>query len=173
MAEYETHRAGKMLQLGGYFTQAVFLHGQTGDALERRIGYHRGRLRDGWYLVYFEETPQAHQFELAGYSQLSGGIERGHLPENAGNPTVEEQAKAQGMLDVARVKTELARDTFVTAGTKRLAKVIPVGDHDPLVETPYPPGSGIPQWKLTKGVTLRGRVIGKFSYDQKWSGGYA
>ena len=168
----EEHTAGTILQLGGYFTQAVYLHGQVGCELERRIGYYRGRLNGGWYLAYFEEKPGPFQFELQGYSQLSGGVERGHLPVNVGKPDVEQRARSEGFLDIEKAKNNFVQNKFTAHGSSRLAKVIPVGDADDNVEMHFPPGSGIPQWKLAPNVKLKARIVGKFSYEQKWSGGY-
>ncbi|MFK7838254.1 MAG: hypothetical protein AB8B60_18750 [Sulfitobacter sp.] len=165
--------AGRIEQVFGYFTQAIFLHGQTGWELERRIGYHSGMLKQGWLLAYLLEVPRAHEFELRGYSQLSNGIEQGNLPENRNNPNVEEIALQEGSLDVEKAKFRLSTETFTVHGAKRLAKVVPLGDLNPEVETPYPQGSGIPQWTLKKGKRLRARIMGVFGPDDRWTGGYA
>jgi hypothetical protein len=43
------------------------------------------------------------------------------------------------------------RETFTTAGTNRLVKVLPNTPHSELMnyDEQYPPGHGVPQWKLT------------------------
>ena len=63
----------------GFFTKALFLRAQPAAELERRLGYAAGRLAAGWWLLFLEQMPMAADFEFMGYSQMSGGVPRGHL----------------------------------------------------------------------------------------------
>ena len=76
---------------------------------------------------------------MHGYTHFSGGRAAGAAL------TAEEELKARG-IDADRIKRRQANERFTTRGPDRIAKVVPVIDHSD-VET-YPPGLGIPQWRL-------------------------
>ena len=59
------------------------------------------------------------------------------------------------------------KETFTLVGYKRLVKVIANTPHNAKVDndTQYPPGQGIPQWKLTTalparvaGIVMKGKI---------------
>jgi hypothetical protein len=137
---------GATVRRKGYFTRAVFLRGQSAAEIERRLGFRAGRCGKGWWLLFLAEMPLPADFELRGYSQMSGGVAQGHLPRPPDPRTAEAAMAAKGA-DLARIKAGLIRDVFRLSGPERLAKAIPVaggtGEND------YPPGTGIPQWELT------------------------
>lgn len=137
--------AGQQKVMKGFFTKALFIRGQSSAEAEKRLGYRAGRLAQGWYLCFLLEMPNVNEFEVRGYSQMSGGVARGHLPKPP-DPRNSEQRLNDDGFDLARIKSGLITRTFQLRGPERLAKVIPksgeFGDND------YPPGSGIPQWTL-------------------------
>ena len=151
----------------GFFTKAHWLRMQTSAEVERRVGYRAGRLTQGWYLLFLTKVPTPEQFEFRGYSYLSGGIERGHLPIPPDPRNVEQRLKAGGY-DIARMKQNVIRDVFRLDGSNRLAKVIPVQDEFGAED--YPVGSGIEQWALT--VPLPFRVAAFIGPGQTYQGNY-
>lgn len=140
---------GESQKLDGFFTKARYLRGVPSAEIERRLGYRAGRLRDGYWLMFLTRKPAPAEFEFRAYSHMSGGIEQGHKPENAGNPTAEDRLR-QGGYDLARLKDRIIRETFQLAGPDRLAKVRPIArEHGEEGVPDYPQGSGVPQWTLT------------------------
>ena len=70
--------------------------------------------------------------------------------------------------DVAAMKSRIIAETFKIGGPHRLAKVIPLkAAAGPM---PYPPGDGIPQWKLIK--KLRFRAAAQVGPGGMYSGDY-
>lgn len=146
---------GRIVQMRGFFGKALFLRQQPAAELERRLGYRAGRLREGWWLLFAMKMPAPEGFEVAGYSQMSGGVVQGHLPRPADPRTAEARLRDDGH-DLIGLKTRLVEQTFKLTGPERLAKVVPVADAHGTPGVPdYPPGSGIPQWKLTQGLPWR------------------
>jgi hypothetical protein len=139
-------KVGDIVRLGGYYTKARFFRGVSATEIERRIGYHSGRLARGWYLLFLLDPLQFSDFEVRGYSQMSGGVPQGHLPNPPDRRNSEQRLRAEGY-DLDRIKKETVTDTFCLRGADRLAKVIPFAGE--FGENDYPPGSGIPQWTLT------------------------
>lgn len=143
---------GERQDLDGFFTKALYLRGVPGAEIERRLGYRAGRLRDGFWLMFLTRKPTPAEFEFRAYSQMSGGIEQGHLPANAGNDTAE-QRLLKGGYDVGLLKDRIIRETFQLAGPDRLAKVRPIArEHGEDGVPDYPPGTGVPQWTLTRAL---------------------
>ncbi len=130
----------------GFVTKALFLRGRTTNELEASLGYAKGRLDGGYWLLFLEQTPTPADFEFMGYSQMSGGVPLGHL-NSSGGLTAEQSLRAGGF-DMTRLKQKIIREVFRISGPERLAKVIPL---DPAQgPTPYPPGGGIPQWRIVE-----------------------
>jgi hypothetical protein len=98
-------------RVGGYFTQAKYVLGQTPEELEHRLGLPAGELREGAIIQELSSIPRVEEFNLRGYTNTPGG-------------------------------------QSYEAGGK------------------YPPGSGIPQWQLREGVTVRANVIGEVGPGQ-------
>lgn len=144
--------AGVFLKAKGFVTRLIFVINRPARALEDAIGYHRGRLDQGWSLLLLKEPVSPGDIALAGYSHFSGG-RIGHPRHGSTRPTVE--AEAARWLDLDRVKTSLA-ESFVLEGPERIVKLIPASAHDPGMAEPeqYPVGRGIPQWILTREKTF-------------------
>lgn len=88
---------------------------------------------------------------------MSRGVYEGHLLKNKNAPNAEQMLQAGGHnlfgTDAQEVgsKQRTIEDTFAVVGHLRLAKVRPVAlELLGQTDTEYPPGSGIPQWTLTK-----------------------
>jgi hypothetical protein len=157
-APTESLVVGSRIPRAGFFTK-LYLLGDVSDGfeLERRLGYKRGRLSRGWYLLLLlGDPPAADEFEFAGYSHFSGGRIRGHQidPLRRG-PTVEEDLRTDG-LDVAVLRSATAK-RFVTQGPERVAKVVPRLRDTDAHETSIQKGkywntelSPIAQWVLTR-----------------------
>jgi hypothetical protein len=124
---------GDLVQVRGYISQDKFLIGRSLDVLERHLGYAKGRLGEGAIFVRLDRLPYPYEFDLAGYSQ-----------------TAEHRFAPNPNLNVAKLK-EMVRERWTPAGADRLIKVWPKKPADLLknADELYPPGAGIPQWKIT------------------------
>lgn len=144
---------GDVASFNGFVTRASVLRGKTGDQIERALGFEAGRLRDGWRLLFFLQLPTPDQFQFRGYTQMSGGIPRGHLASTLDRRTAE-QRLADNVDDIVEVKRRIIRDVFRLSGPDRLAKVWPTSQG-----TYYPPGAGFPQWELMTYLPFRVAAI--------------
>jgi len=164
-------KVGQTQDLKGDFTKAMYFRSQPAAEVERRVGYRAGRLREGYWLMFLQQMPSAEQFEFGGYSQLSGGIELGHLPQNVGKPTAEDRLRSDGF-DLPKLKRKIIAGHFLLMGAGRLAKIRPVAPaHGGKDEPDYPPGSGIPQWTLK--VPLRWVAAAFIGPGEVYLGNYA
>jgi hypothetical protein len=135
----------------GYITDARFLWGNIAE-LERKLGYHSGRLTKGFFLAHLLRIPHFNEFNLAGYSNTPG--HRFVMP---------------GGLDSDKLKA-MARKEMMRIGCRRLVKIIPITPHDASMpdDEQYPPGLGVPQWELTHPLLMRifqfvdGKKYGEF-----------
>ena len=157
---------GDIVQMTGFFTKALFLRAQSAGELERRLGYAEGRMKAGWRLLFLERSPLPDDFEFMGYSQMSGGMPLGHLAP-VGGLTAEQSLRVQGY-DLPALKRKIIRDVFCVSGADRLAKAIPLDAATG--PAPYPPGSGIPQWKLVRPLPFR--VIADLGPGEVYDGDY-
>ncbi len=89
-------REGEVQKLNGDFSKALYYRMKSSSEIERLIGYRAGRLREGWWLMFLTVIPGIDQFQYRGYSQMSGGIVRGHLPQKRGGPTAERRLRDGG-----------------------------------------------------------------------------
>ena len=89
--------------------------------------------------------PGVNDFELAGYSQVAGH----HTQEQYGNLNSPANKSEK---DAYEQKKKNAMAEWGLYGTDRLIKVIPMIDHQIGMSDnyQYPPGSGIPQWKILR-----------------------
>lgn len=120
----------------GCITQEKYIKGRTLSELEGILGFHVGRLAQGATVAALLQVPTKSQFNLLGYTQVA---------EHKIN-----QETSKG-LEVDKLKELLLRETFTTVGLNRLVKVIPKTEHAKAMnnDEQYPPGWGVPQWKLT------------------------
>jgi hypothetical protein len=121
------------IQVSGFVTLKKFLAGKSLQQIESLLGFHQGRLRLGATIAELQSTPSAAEFDLAGYSQVAD-----HRFNKA----------ALNGFDMSKLKG-IVQDVWSQPGEK-LVKVIATTRHDPIMtdDDQYPPGQGVPQWKL-------------------------
>lgn len=157
-------KVGEKDSFKGYVTQMHYVAGKSSSALESLLGYKAGRLAGGWALLALTRMPKPNEFEFRGYSYFSGGVVEGHLEDTKDRRTAEIRLK-DGLYDVEKLKDAIIRNTFAVSGSKRLVKIVP--REPPSGKKDYPPGSGVPQWELTKKLPFV--VIGVMDPDQaRW-----
>jgi hypothetical protein len=119
-------RIGEEATVMGFVTQLKFLNGRTLLQIEGLLGFHGGRLAAGATIFALARLPNIEEFETQGYSQVAG---HRHRPP-AG-------------LDPLALRKMAMRAWTLTGG-------------DSLVnDAQYPPGRGVPQWKLTRLIPAR------------------
>ncbi|MEO6231103.1 MAG: hypothetical protein ABJB11_23045 [Ferruginibacter sp.] len=130
------------IQVKGCITQQKYIKGKSTAELERILGFKTGRLLAGFVVAALEQVPNNDQFELLGYTQV------------AEHRFGEEATKG---LDINKLKQIVQQNVFTVAGNNRLIKVLPNQPHQRFMsnEEQYPPGLGVPQWKLVKPVYAR------------------
>lgn len=152
--------AERVIALRGFFTSQKWLQRKTLSEIELLLGYRTGRLSTLGALVYgFTRVPENWEFEVAGYTNVSGG-----LAMDPAWVTQDRQAAAYhartGLPNAETRLKENARSSMSISGPNRLIKVKPLLD-DPL--DTYPPGRGIPQWRVSELAaqrrTLRGELL--------------
>ena len=132
----------EMIQIKGCITQEHYIKGRSLAELERILGFQTGRLDKGIVVAVLTQLPAAHQFELLGYSQVA---QHKHSPD------------AVKGLDVKKLKEIVLKEAFTLFGYKRLVKVMANQSHNNQLDNDaqYPPGQGVPQWKLTSPVDAK------------------
>ncbi len=141
----------EIIPVSGCITQEYFIKGKTLTELERLLGFQKGRLANGAVVAALIQMPTAHQFNLLGYSQVAE-----HKFGSA----------ATAGLDTDKLKELVVKEVFTLAGIKRLVKIMANTPHNNTLDNniQYPPGSGVPQWKLTSRVSAR--VVGIVSHGE-------
>ena len=121
------------IQVSGFITLKKFLLGRNLQQIERLLGFHKGRLRQGATFAELTAIPGVNEFDLAGYSQVA-------------NHRFDTRALAG--YDINKLKNNVL-EVWNKPGEK-LVKVIATTGHNGALsnDVQYPPGSGVPQWKL-------------------------
>ncbi len=143
--------------LTGFFTSQKWLCGRSLSELEGLLGYRVGRLTAKGACVYaFTRLPENWEFDVKGYTNVSGGLNID--PEWA---AADRQAAAYyartGMRSSETVLKDNARASMTISGPNRLIKVKPLLS-DP--NDPYPAGKGIPQWRVSELAAQRKSLQG-------------
>jgi len=127
---------GQNIAVRGFVTKQKYLAGRSLLELESLLGFHAGRLATGATIAALDRFPQAREFETRGYSQVAD----------------HRHATPPG-LDMAVIK-RLAMAAWAPGGPDRLVRVIAVTKHNADMEDDdqYPPGKGVPQWKLVESI---------------------
>lgn len=130
--------------VNGCITQEHYIKGRSLSDLEQILGFERGRLQAGIVVAALIQVPNINQFQLLGYSQVAEHKFKGN----------------DKGLDINKLKEMVMKDVFTTIGHKRLVKVIANKPHNAGKDNDvqYPPGQGVPQWKLT--TPLPARITG-------------
>jgi hypothetical protein len=134
---------GDVTKVAGYITQDKFLAGRSLEEIERYLGFHKGRLAQGASFIKLARLPKIDEFELAAYSMTAA--HRYTTPPG---------------LDIAKLKN-LAMARWSLSGPDRLVKVRPGIQHDVSMgdDEQYPPGSGVPQWRIKTPTLIDGVVV--------------
>jgi hypothetical protein len=132
----------EIIKISGCITQEHYIKYRSLRELELILGFREGRLEAGAAVVALLKAPGIDEFTLLGYTQVA---------EHRFNKAAAER------LDVKKLKEQLLKDRFTSQGPKRLVKVITNTRENPKLtdDENYPPGWGIPQWKLTELVSAR------------------
>ena len=142
----------EMIEVSGCITQERYIKGRSLPELERLLGFQKGRLDNGIVVATLIQLPNISQFQLLGYTQVAGHQFKGIDPKK---------------LDVNKLKEMVIKEAFTLVGNKRLVKIIANTPHNAKLDndTQYPPGQGIPQWKLTTalparvaGIVMKGKI---------------
>lgn len=143
------------VSLSGFFTIQIYLQGRTLAEIERLVGFERGRLINGAWFATALNLPGIDDFELAGYSQVAAH----HTLEQYGDLN---NPKGKWEQDAYSIKKQNAMSEWSLFGSKRPIKIIPMVGHDNDMKDDYqyPPGSGIPQWKIKRQKPVLWRGIG-------------
>jgi hypothetical protein len=139
------------VSLGGFVTLQLHLQGQTLEEIERRLGFDSGRLSLGAWFATPTRLPGPDDFQFAGYSQVAGHYTKARYG-NINDPDTGWEKQAY----VLRKKNVIAG--WQLYGINRLIKVVPMIGHSPNLSNDYqyPPGNGIPQWKIVRPIMFRG-----------------
>ncbi|NTS43887.1 hypothetical protein HRG84_23605 [Flavisolibacter sp. BT320] len=143
----------QFLTVRGCITQEKYIKGRTLSELENILGFHAGRLANGATVAALLQVPTKSQFNLLGYTQVA---------EHKIN-----QEALKG-LDTDKLKDLLLQETFTTVGVNRLVKVMAKTDHSKELsnDEQYPPGWGVPQWKLT--ASMPAQVIAELNAGERY-----
>lgn len=135
---------GSVMGVSGFVTNEKFLRGHNLRELEKRLGYHKGRLNEGAIFVLLTRYPALHEFELRGYSQVAG--HRYH------------KEYGQMKLDPTKLKQTVIK--YWQEKSTQLVKIYPNIRHNVALSSDiqYPPGSGIPQWEIIKKNSRKGSL---------------
>ena len=128
--------------------------GYEGD-IERALGYHPGKLAQGYYILLLTRKPQPAEFEFSGTTLRSGG--RAGLPAasdalDALRPKVHAEMQVKyGAAGYTDLQTNVLK-TITIKGDQRICKVLPDLRHNPGMapNDQYPMGGGGLQWTLKK-----------------------
>ena len=125
------------------------------DRIESSLGFGRGRLSQGYWILLLKHLPRPDQFEFAGTTLRSGGkygLPQSDKKAEAARPRVHDKIlNERGKADYAKLQKSTLGATSVT-GDRRLVKVIPDiphSEHMP-ASLQYPMGGGGLQWTIRK-----------------------
>lgn len=146
---------GKTAHRQGDITTNNWVGARSGAALEASLGFGRGRLAEGWWILVLKQKLTPEDFIFSGLTIRSGGREGLPAPTRA-----EDEARLHvhrallntyGPDEVGRMQRKaLARIQY--EGPERLVKVVPVTPHSDALapNLQYPMGGGGLQWTLRR-----------------------
>jgi hypothetical protein len=141
----------------GFVTQEKFIRDKSLAEIERILGFQSGRFLKGVAIYALTQLPKPSQFQFAGYTQVADH----RLAQAYGNTSLSAPAKGESRQDfdkrILKIKTNIISNVWATAGSDRLVKLRPLIEHNQNMSSDeqYPPGAGVPQWKLIDGVSAR------------------
>lgn len=149
----------------GYFTMLKYLVNQSPEALEKRLGYHPGRLASGYRIIVLAggQSLGADDFELVGSTRWSDGVLK---PADGAASAVKVGAALEDRLGAGRLQELRAQvaSYFAKDAGNAPAKVIPnLVDQDGSMHYPagdalydQPPEqyqqAGVPQFRMARHV---------------------
>jgi hypothetical protein len=144
---------GQHVTLSGNVTTLQWIKPGAEAETEAALGFHRGRLAQGYWILLLRHLPRPDQFRFDGTTLNSGG--RLGMPATTSaadlqRPSVHDQVMAQrGASGYADLQTRTLRDIRVT-GEQRIAKVLPGTRHAAMMapSDQYPAGGGGLQWSI-------------------------
>ncbi|MBN8633305.1 MAG: hypothetical protein J0L76_20920 [Rhodobacterales bacterium] len=145
---------GQPISLTGNVTTLQWIKPGFEAETEAALGYHRGRLAQGYWIMLLKQLPGPGQFTFDGTTLNSGG--RTGLPAATQaadhlRPKVHDQILAQrGAAGYADLQARVLTNVQVQ-GEHRIAKVLPGTRHDAAMapNQQYPAGGGGLQWVIT------------------------
>ena len=144
---------GQSVVLSGNVTTLQWIKPGAEAETEAALGFQRGRLAQGYWILVLKQMPRPDQFRFDGTTLNSGG--RLGLPAatpaaDSMRPKVHDQIIAQrGDAGYTDLQTRVLRDTQLQ-GERRIAKVLPGIRHDTAMapSAQYPAGGGGLQWSI-------------------------
>lgn len=144
---------GQHVTLSGNVTTLQWIKPGHEAETEAALGFHRGRLAQGYWILVLKQLPRPDQFRFDGTTLNSGG--RLGLPAATSaadlqRPKVHDQIMGQrGAAGYADLQTRTLRDIRIQ-GEQRIVKVLPATRHDALMAPghQYPAGWGGLQWSI-------------------------
>lgn len=145
---------GQHVTLSGNVTTLQWIKPGFDAETEAALGFHRGRLAQGYWIVLLTQLPRPDQFRFDGTTLNSGG--RLGLPAATSaadlqRPRMHDQIMGQrGAAGYTDLQARTLREIRVQ-GEHRIAKVLPGTRHDALMapSAQYPAGGGGLQWSIT------------------------
>ena len=163
------YELGKSVFASGCVTRLVDVVNRSPGDLEDLVGFHRGRLADGFYLLVLTDSLSPGEFEFFGYTYFSGG--RFGLPSN--DPAQEGARRgvhATMQIDYGDAGLKRIEDKFARAirpkGVERYVKIAPMILHDQAMGSAdqYPASRlGITQLNILRSAAKRFYIAAKVS----------
>jgi hypothetical protein len=144
---------GKTIELAGTITTNNWVGARSAGALEQSLGYGKGRLAAGWWILVLKQRLSPDDFIFGGITLRSGGrygLTAGDAAADRLRPGVHDtMVREQGEDQVRNMQAAMK---FSYEGPERLAKVVPFTPHseDMAPSRQYPMGGGGGQWTLKR-----------------------
>ena len=144
---------GSKCLLTGNVTTLIWIGARTPQELELHIGYGGGRLANGYRVALLKDNLLPQDFEFEGTTLRSGGrlgLPASSVPADQLRKRVHDQMISEYGAEGYRNMQMRAISSVRTVGNERIAKVVPVTSHDPLLapDVQYPMGGGGLQWTI-------------------------
>lgn len=143
---------GDIGKFAGNVTTLQWIRVGSEAATEANLGYHRGRLSQGYFLLLLKQQLTPRDFEFDGTTLRSGG--RLGLPGSKTTDALRPRVHDIILAERGRVGYEayqkMTLGNVAISGAKRIAKILPTIRHDASLDpgVQYPMGGGGLQWKL-------------------------
>ncbi len=144
---------GMQQSFHGNVTTLNWIGAREAALIERNLGYHAGRLAQGYWIVLLKTMLTVADFEFDGTTLRSGGklgLPQGNPSAEAARKRVHDQIIAERGQAGYQALQQHALGTARISGPNRIAKVIPATGHNPAMgnDLQYPMGGGGLQWKI-------------------------